>query len=65
MAGKKNKGCGMYYPVYDDASKRSLAANCKGYHMQGWQQVFFFVVLMVLSPMSDIMLLNKMGQVHH
>ena len=24
-----NKGCGMYYPVWDDAYKRTLAANRK------------------------------------
>ena len=24
-----NKGCGMYYPVWDDAYKRTLAANQK------------------------------------
>ena len=26
----RNKGCGMYYPVWDDAYKRTLAANLSG-----------------------------------
>ena len=31
-----NKGRGMYYPVWDDAYKRTLAANRKEYPM--WRQ---------------------------
>ena len=38
-----NKGCGMCYPVRDDAYKRTLAANRKELPMW-WKQVASLVI---------------------